>query len=170
MSETLRTRCVCGWEATGTEDEVVEATLDHGLRVHNMAGTREQVLERAEQIAPQPSAEATEAAGPADGGAMSIVDVPERRRFEARIDGRTVGFTQYSLVGDRITLVHTEVDPDLEGHGVGSRLAQLVLADVRSRGLAVAVSCPFISAYVRRHRADYPDVEVAQDRTRSATG
>jgi hypothetical protein len=47
MSEQLRTSCVCGWEAVGPEDEVVEKTLDHGLRVHNMAGTREEVLERA---------------------------------------------------------------------------------------------------------------------------
>ena len=50
MSTTLRTTCVCGWEKVGTEDEVVEATLDHGLRVHNLAGTREEVLERAERI------------------------------------------------------------------------------------------------------------------------
>ena len=50
MSELLRTSCVCGWEKVGTEDEVVEATLDHGLRVHNMAGTREEVLQRAERI------------------------------------------------------------------------------------------------------------------------
>lgn len=173
MQETLRTRCVCGWEVTGSEDEVVEATLDHGQRVHNMAGTREQVLERAERIAPDPPVATPEPAGanaPANGAQVTVVDVPERRRFEALLDGQTVGFTQYTLAGDRITLVHTEVDPDLEGHGIGSRLAQLVLADVRARGLAVAVSCPFISAYVRRHRADYPDVEVAQDRTRSATG
>jgi predicted small metal-binding protein len=52
MNDTLRTRCVCGWETTGSEDEVVAATLDHGLRVHNMPGTREQVLERAERVAP----------------------------------------------------------------------------------------------------------------------
>ena len=50
MSELLRTSCVCGWETVGTEDEVVAATLDHGLRVHNMAGTREEVLQRAERI------------------------------------------------------------------------------------------------------------------------
>ena len=50
MSELLRTSCVCGWEKVGTEDEVVAAPLDHGLRVHNMAGTREEVLQRAERI------------------------------------------------------------------------------------------------------------------------
>lgn len=50
MTQTLRTRCVCGWETTGPEDDVVAATLDHGLRVHNMGGTREDVLQRAERV------------------------------------------------------------------------------------------------------------------------
>lgn len=37
-------RCVCGWETTGAEDEVVAAAIEHGLRVHNMRATREEVL------------------------------------------------------------------------------------------------------------------------------
>jgi predicted small metal-binding protein len=36
--------CACGWEVTGPEDEVVDATIDHGKRIHNMEATREQVL------------------------------------------------------------------------------------------------------------------------------
>jgi len=37
-------RCACGWEITGSEDIVVDATIDHGKRIHNMEATREQVL------------------------------------------------------------------------------------------------------------------------------
>jgi predicted small metal-binding protein len=40
----LHLRCACGWEATGTEDEVVAAATEHGERVHNMRPTREEVL------------------------------------------------------------------------------------------------------------------------------
>ena len=58
MTETLRTRCVCGWETTGPEDDVVAATLDHGLRVHNMGGTREDVLRRAERVDDSAAADA----------------------------------------------------------------------------------------------------------------
>jgi hypothetical protein len=51
MSERrLRSRCECGWEVTGSEDEVVAATIEHGGRVHNMEATREQVLARAEVL------------------------------------------------------------------------------------------------------------------------
>ena len=37
-------RCACGWEVTGPEDLVVDATIEHGRRIHNMTATREQVL------------------------------------------------------------------------------------------------------------------------------
>ena len=41
---TLGLRCACGWEVRGTEDEVVEAALEHGRRIHNMSATRDEVL------------------------------------------------------------------------------------------------------------------------------
>jgi predicted small metal-binding protein len=37
-------RCACGWEVSGRLDDVVDATIDHGRRIHNMEGTREQVI------------------------------------------------------------------------------------------------------------------------------
>jgi predicted small metal-binding protein len=36
--------CACGWQVTGPEDVVVDATIDHGRRIHNMEATRDQVL------------------------------------------------------------------------------------------------------------------------------
>jgi predicted small metal-binding protein len=46
----LRVGCVCGWEVVGTEDEIVPAVIDHGERIHNMKGTREQVLANATPV------------------------------------------------------------------------------------------------------------------------
>jgi len=37
-------RCACGWEVSGSLDAVVDATIDHGRRIHNMEATREQVI------------------------------------------------------------------------------------------------------------------------------
>lgn len=163
MSQILRTSCVCGWEKTGAEDDVVEATLDHGLRVHNMAGTREQVLERAERL----DDEGAPADPAPDAPELTVVDVPNRRMFEARLGDRRVGFTQYQVTDQSIALLHTEIDPDFEGRGYGSKLAAAVLADARSRGIDVIVRCPFISVYVRRHRDEYPDLDVAPERADS---
>ena len=49
-SRHLRVGCACGWEVVGTEAEVVPAVLEHGERVHNMRGTREDVLANAERV------------------------------------------------------------------------------------------------------------------------
>jgi predicted small metal-binding protein len=52
-------RCACGWTIEGGLDEVVEATIDHGRRIHNMEATREQVVaaldsaDRATEVAPE---------------------------------------------------------------------------------------------------------------------
>jgi predicted small metal-binding protein len=43
-AEPIHLRCACGWETSGTEDEVVAATTEHGERVHNMRPTRAEVL------------------------------------------------------------------------------------------------------------------------------
>jgi hypothetical protein len=37
-------RCECGWEVTGPLDEVVDATIEHGRRIHNMEASRDQEL------------------------------------------------------------------------------------------------------------------------------
>jgi predicted small metal-binding protein len=42
--EPMRLRCACGWETSGTEDEVVAAAAQHGEQVHNMRPTRDEVL------------------------------------------------------------------------------------------------------------------------------
>ena len=42
--EVITVRCACGWEMTGTEDAIVEATVEHGRRLHNMTPTRDEVL------------------------------------------------------------------------------------------------------------------------------
>ena len=45
-----RLGCACGWEVIGTEDEVVAATQEHAMQVHNMKATREDVLARMESV------------------------------------------------------------------------------------------------------------------------
>lgn len=86
-----------------------------------------------------------------------VSDVPEASRYEARIDDRLVGFVEYRRMRHSVTLIHTEVLPEAEGRGVGSRLARAALDDARARGLRVRVLCPFITAYARRH-PEYADM------------
>ena len=73
-------------------------------------------------------------------------------RFELEIEGRTA-FLQYRLpkAGDSISLLHTEVPAELEGHGMGGKLAQAALEFARAAHLKVIPLCPFVAAYIRRH-------------------
>ena len=82
---------------------------------------------------------------------ISVTDNPAELRYEVRLGDRLVGHTAYELGDHRIVFIHTEVDPSVEGQGIGSRLARAAIADARERKLAVAATCPFISAYLRRH-------------------
>jgi predicted small metal-binding protein len=42
--QVITIRCACGWETTGTEDDVIVATTEHGRQIHNMTPTRDEVL------------------------------------------------------------------------------------------------------------------------------
>jgi predicted GNAT family acetyltransferase len=96
---------------------------------------------------------------PEGGSDISVVDVPEGSRYEARVGDALLGFVEYRLLTGRITLIHTEVLPAAEGQGVGGRLARFVLEDARSRGLRVRPLCPFIAAWIQRHPG-YADLVV----------
>ena len=97
----------------------------------------------------------TQASGPA----LEIVDHPAAQRYEARLGSEVVGYTEYRRVRGRLILIHTEVDPAMEGKGVGSKLAAGALDHVRAEGLTFSVKCPFIASWLRRHR-EYDDLRV----------
>jgi len=88
---------------------------------------------------------------------FEVRDHPSASRYEIVADGQVAGFVTYRANPGRLALIHTEVLPDFEGHGVGSRLAAGVLDDIRRRGLAVVPICPYIKAFIDRH-PDYADL------------
>ena len=90
---------------------------------------------------------------------IETVDRPDRRRYELLVDGHRAGFVRYALAGQRITLIHTEMDPAHGGRGLGQRLARDVLADARVRGLRVRPLCPFFARFIAAHPA-YQDLVV----------
>jgi predicted GNAT family acetyltransferase len=82
---------------------------------------------------------------------LDISDVPERNRYEAHSDGELAGFLRYRLRGDRLALLHTEVLPAFEGHGVGGALVARALDDAAARRQGVLPYCPFAQGWMARH-------------------
>ena len=79
-----------------------------------------------------------------------VTDNAAARRFEIATP-LGVAYSEYSLDGGLLTIRHTEVPQELEGQGLGSRLARGVLEAARARDLKVIARCPFVSAYMKRH-------------------
>jgi len=82
---------------------------------------------------------------------LRVEDNPAKHRYEARAGERLLGFVLYQAQPGRITLIHTEVEPELEHRGVASQLVAATLDDIRARGLSVVPVCPFVRAFIRRH-------------------
>jgi uncharacterized protein len=61
------------------------------------------------------------------------------------------------LAGNNIVFTHTEVPPAFEGQGVGNKLAKYVLDYAVEHGHQIQPLCPFINAYVRKHKDEYKD-------------
>ena len=88
---------------------------------------------------------------------LRLVDVAAERRFEIRSDAdpEALAFVDYGLRDDAILLMHTEVRPDLEGRGIGTRTAEMVVDHVRRSGLKALVGCPFLTSWLRRHPQEH---------------
>ena len=86
-----------------------------------------------------------------------VSDAPERKRFEVTVDGELAGFLVYRAKKGLLALIHTEVEPRFEGHGVGGRLARFALDRAREEGVAVLPFCPFVNEWMKRHR-EYVDL------------
>jgi uncharacterized protein len=75
----------------------------------------------------------------------------DHRRFELLTDDKLSIIAYVELDDHTLALVHTEVHPDLEGQGVGSRLVVQVFDYVETNGLKIVPLCPFVAAYIKRH-------------------
>ena len=93
----------------------------------------------------------------------TVIDVPERGRFEIRAGGQIVGLASYHVEGGTMTLPHTEVDPAMGGRGFGTALVAGVLSAARERGLHVLPYCSFVRHYIQEH-PDEIDLVAEDDR------
>ncbi|HEY8408652.1 MAG TPA: GNAT family N-acetyltransferase [Gaiellaceae bacterium] len=82
---------------------------------------------------------------------IEVRDNPAALQYEVSVDGEPAGVIRYTLGGDVVTLVHTEVEPKYEGHGVGAALVKGALDDLRARGKKIVPLCEYVLAYLERH-------------------
>lgn len=71
-------------------------------------------------------------------------------RFWTRVDGRLC-VCDYRTSGRTMVMVHTEVDPDLQGRGIAAALVEAAVAHAREHGLRIRPLCSYVRAWLRRH-------------------
>jgi uncharacterized protein len=47
--------------------------------------------------------------------------------------------------------MHTEIEPDYQGHGLSSQLIKWALDDTAASGLRISAFCPTVAAYLAKH-------------------
>ena len=82
---------------------------------------------------------------------IDVTHHPERRRYELHADGAAAGHAGYSDDGDVRSIMHTWVEGEYEGQGLGSELIVAVLTDIRDSGLQVLPVCPFVPHVITAH-------------------
>jgi uncharacterized protein len=80
-------------------------------------------------------------------------DAPQKvttGRFEVERDGE-VAYLEYSMTGNVLGLIHTEVPAKLRGLGLASSLSETALQYALKNKLKVDVICPSVHAYIAKH-------------------
>ena len=87
-------------------------------------------------------------------------DAPKQQvtsgRFELERDGH-VAYLEYTLAGNILGLIHSEVPLALRGQGIASSLAHTALEWARENGKKVDVVCPSVADYIAHH-PEYADL------------
>jgi len=79
-------------------------------------------------------------------------------RFEIEQSGQ-VAYLEYSLAGNILELIHTEVPEKLRHLGLASALAENALQWAREHNLKVDIICPTVRRYVEQH-PEYSGLEM----------
>jgi len=83
---------------------------------------------------------------------IDVRDEPDESRYALYVDGELTGIAEYALAGDTIAFTHTVISHPDRGSGLGGRLVEAAVADVRERGgLTVDPQCPFVAHWFEEH-------------------
>lgn len=81
----------------------------------------------------------------------NVINNPEQKRYELRIDGDSIAAAYYRIDDGMIVLIHTEVPFEHAGEGFGKELAAGVFSQLRANRQKAILKCGFMGGYVVTH-------------------
>lgn len=85
---------------------------------------------------------------------MDIINNKTNGQFEYRTADYQALLT-YRMRDKTMYLMHTKVPDELSGKGIASTLAKKALEFAKSNNYKIAVLCPFVTNYVKKHSEWY---------------
>ncbi|WP_294274703.1 GNAT family N-acetyltransferase [uncultured Chryseobacterium sp.] len=73
-------------------------------------------------------------------------------------DDQKVGKMDISVIGEKLTVYHTEVNKEYEGRGFAKILLEKLVSYARENHLKIVPLCPYVHAQFKRHPEQYNDV------------
>ena len=81
---------------------------------------------------------------------IPLTDNTSAHQFELPVEDHLAKIV-YKKTDDKIYLLHTEVEPELEGKGAATAIIEKTLAFIEGHHLKLIPRCPFVIAYLKRH-------------------
>lgn len=84
----------------------------------------------------------------------------ENARGEIQLfsDGNKAGKMDILVRNQRLTVYHTEVDPQYEGRGFAKLLLEKLVSYARENDLKIVPLCPYVHAQFKRRPDEYEDI------------
>lgn len=83
---------------------------------------------------------------------VTVTDVTELSRYEARSQGALIGVLEYHRQPSSVVIDHVEVQPAARGLGIAGRLTELAIADFKTAGLEIIPVCPYVQSWIAKHQ------------------
>lgn len=87
-----------------------------------------------------------------------LLDEKHAGSFFIQADERRMAEMVISIEGRKLTVLHTETDPEFEGKGLAKTLLDEMTAYARSHDLKVIPKCRFVALQFNRHPEAYADL------------
>jgi len=81
---------------------------------------------------------------------MQVINNKKNQQFEVRLDDH-LALLQYRIRKDTMFFIHTKVPAPFAGKGIASLLAKEGLEYAKREGYYIALLCPFVRGYVKKH-------------------
>ncbi|CAM4307644.1 GNAT family N-acetyltransferase [Flavobacterium terrigena] len=81
---------------------------------------------------------------------ISLIKNEEKHRFEITFKNHKA-FIDYKERPGKISLIHTEVEPELEGKGAATAVIEKTLEYIEQNNFKLVPLCPLVFAYIKRH-------------------